>query len=177
MLASLPDTLTLDRMATPLGEALILTDETGALRAFDFADYEDRMRRLACRHYGTLAPVSGRAPARVRNAMERYFAGEADAFSGLVWKTNGTAFQRSVWAGLCDIGHGQTLSYKGLAQKIGKPSAMRAVGLANGANPIAIVVPCHRVIGADGRLTGYGGGLDRKAWLLRHEGAHFREAA
>ena len=93
------------------------------------------------------------------------------------WRTGGTEFQRSVWTALCSIPVGETLTYKGLAQRIGRPAAIRAVGLANGANPVAIVVPCHRVIGSDGSLTGYGGGLDRKHWLLSHEGAAFRAAA
>ncbi len=85
----------------------------------------------------------------------------------------GTPFQRDVWAALREIPVGKTLSYGALAAKIGRPKAVRAVGLANGANPIGIVVPCHRVIGADSSLTGYGGGLDRKRWLLNHEGAHY----
>jgi methylated-DNA-[protein]-cysteine S-methyltransferase len=83
----------------------------------------------------------------------------------------GTDFQRAVWKALCTVPCGQTLSYGALARRIGRPKAVRAVGLANGANPIGIVVPCHRVIGADGTLTGYGGGLDRKRWLLAHERA------
>jgi methylated-DNA-[protein]-cysteine S-methyltransferase len=91
------------------------------------------------------------------------------------WKAAGTLFQQGVWAALCTIPAGQTLSYAGLAQRIGRPTAMRAVGLANGSNPVAVVVPCHRVIGSDGSLTGYSGGLQRKRWLLRHEGAAFSE--
>ncbi len=168
--ASKPLTLVLDRIDTPVGEALLLIDETGALRALDFSDYEDRMRTLMRRHYGTLTAHVGRAPDRMRNAVERYFSGEMDAFKGLVWKTNGTPFQRRVWTALCAIKPGQTQSYKDLAVRVGSPKGMRAVGLANGANPVAIVVPCHRVIGANGSLTGYGGGLPRKAWLLAHEG-------
>jgi len=117
----------------------------------------------------------GRAPGGVRDAFGAYFAGRLDALSGLAWRTGGTVFQRAVWAALCTIPIGQTLSYKGLAEQIGSPKAMRAVGLANGSNPVGIVVPCHRVIGADGGLTGYGGGLERKRWLLAHEGAAFRD--
>ena len=168
--ASKPQSLMLDRIETPVGEALLLTDETGALRALDFSDYEERMRTLMRRHYGAMTAQAGRAPDRTRNAVERYFAGEMDAFKGLVWKTNGTLFQRRVWTALCAIKPGQTESYKELAVRVGSPKGMRAVGLANGANPVAIVVPCHRVIGANGSLTGYGGGLPRKAWLLAHEG-------
>jgi methylated-DNA-[protein]-cysteine S-methyltransferase len=168
--ASKPARLILERVPTPIGEALIVTDETGALRAFDFADYEARMRTLMRRHYGPMALEPGETPPALRAAIDRYFAGDARAIEGLAWKTNGTDFQRRVWAALCTIPRGETLSYKGLAERIGKPAAVRAVGLANGSNPVAVVVPCHRVIGADGSLTGYGGGLPRKAWLLEHEG-------
>jgi methylated-DNA-[protein]-cysteine S-methyltransferase len=175
--ASRPAALFLERIPTPIGAALVVADEAGALRAFDFEDYEPRMRTLMRRHYRDLTLVEGRAPAAVRDAMGRYFEGELDALDDLAWRTNGTVFQRRVWSALTTIPAGETLSYKGLAERIGSPTAMRAVGLANGANPVAVVVPCHRVIGADGGLTGYGGGLPRKAWLLRHEGARFRARA
>ncbi|HEX5379753.1 MAG TPA: methylated-DNA--[protein]-cysteine S-methyltransferase [Phenylobacterium sp.] len=168
--ASKPRRLVLDRIPTPIGEALVVVDETGALRAFDFADFEPRMRTLMRRHYGAMELEPGDCPAQVREAVDRYFAGEVDALAELDFKTNGTLFQRRVWAALRTIPAGETLSYKGLAQRIGSPAAVRAVGMANGANPVALVAPCHRVIGADGSLTGYGGGLPRKAWLLAHEG-------
>ncbi len=171
----LPENLILDRLATPVGEALLVVDEAGTLRAFDFADYEPRMRTLMGRHYPGMEIDPGRAPEHVRAATAGYFAGDLRAFKDLAWATNGTDFQRRVWSGLCTIPAGETLSYKGLAEVIGAPKAMRAVGLANGANPVAIVVPCHRVIGADGSLTGYGGGLPRKRWLLAHEGAAFKD--
>ncbi|HQT53485.1 MAG: methylated-DNA--[protein]-cysteine S-methyltransferase [Phenylobacterium sp.] len=176
MTKSLPETLILDRVETPVGEALVVVDEAGVLRAFDFADYEARMLRLMGRHYPGMALTPGRAPEPIRAAVTRYFAGDLSAFDGIAWATNGTAFQRKVWEALCTIPAGETLSYKGLAERIGSPSAMRAVGLANGSNPVAIVVPCHRVIGANGGLTGYGGGLPRKRWLLSHEGATFKDA-
>ena len=102
--------------------------------------------------------------------LDEYFAGRATAFD-IPLSTAGTEFQCRVWAALREIPHGETISYGELASRLGMPGASRAVGLANGRNPIAIVIPCHRVIGADGRLTGYGGGLERKAWLLRHEAA------
>jgi len=104
--------------------------------------------------------------------LHSYFEGDIDAISCCRTATNGTDFQRSVWQALRQIPPGHTVSYGALAVRIGRPTAMRAVGLANGANPIAIVVPCHRVIGADASLTGYGGGLDRKRWLLAHEGRY-----
>ncbi|MBO0838982.1 MAG: methylated-DNA--[protein]-cysteine S-methyltransferase, partial [Actinobacteria bacterium] len=97
--------------------------------------------------------------------LDAYFAGELTEFS-LPLAPAGTQFQRQVWAALQQIPYGQTWSYGQLAEKIGNPAAVRAVGLANGRNPIAVVIPCHRVIGADGSLTGYGGGLDRKRFLL-----------
>jgi len=97
-----------------------------------------------------------------------YFAGELSSFE-LEMNPLGTSFQRNVWARLCEIPFGETISYGELAQRVGSPNASRAVGLANGRNPIAIIVPCHRVIGANGALTGYGGGLERKSWLLEHE--------
>jgi methylated-DNA-[protein]-cysteine S-methyltransferase len=113
----------------------------------------------------------------MRDAFSAYFAGEIGQIHTTPWRTAGTAFQRSVWQALCDIPPGVTESYGQLAARIGKPKAVRAVGLANGANPVAIVVPCHRVIGASGGLTGYGGGLHRKRWLLAHEGAAFVDRA
>jgi methylated-DNA-[protein]-cysteine S-methyltransferase len=165
------DRLHLDRLDTPIGRALLLTDDEGALRTLDWEDHEDRMRVLLRRHYGPVELDEGRAPDTVRLPLERYFAGELPALREIAWRTQGTPFQRAVWQALTEIQAGETLSYGALASRIGKASAVRAVGLANGANPVSVVVPCHRVIGADGSLTGYGGGLERKRWLLRHEGA------
>ena len=105
----------------------------------------------------------------MKDALARFFAGDVEAIAPLAVRTNGTDFQRRVWAALRRIPAGRTTTYGELAATIGAPAASRAVGLANGANPIAIVVPCHRVIGANGTLTGYGGGLARKRWLLDHE--------
>ncbi len=106
--------------------------------------------------------------AKVCAQMDAYFAGTRHNFD-LPLNLQGTEFQRSVWHGLCEIPFGETISYGELARRLGNPKAMRAVGLANGRNPISIIVPCHRVIGADGSLTGYGGGLPMKKWLLEHE--------
>jgi methylated-DNA-[protein]-cysteine S-methyltransferase len=172
-----PDRLLLDRAPTPIGEALLVTDAAGRLRALDWSDYEPRLRRLLRRHYGALPLSVGRAPESIRRALDRYFAGDLDALDAIPCATGGTDFQRTVWAALRTIPAGRTLSYGALAAQIGAPKAVRAVGLANGANPIGVVVPCHRVIGADGSLTGYGGGLERKSWLLAHEGASLRTAA
>lgn len=170
-----PERLLLDRLPTPVGEAMIVTDEDGVLRGFDWHGDTERLRRLMKRYYPQTPMVDGKAPAATRKALADYFAGDIDALKDLPWRAAGTAFQMSVWRALCDIPVGQTISYGELARRIGKPKAVRAVGLANGANPIGLIAPCHRVIGANGTLTGYGGGLPRKKWLLTHEGAAFRE--
>jgi O-6-methylguanine DNA methyltransferase len=117
------------------------------------------------------ALTSGPLPKPIADALDGYFSGNLAAFAGLALNSGGSDFQRKVWAALCAIPAGQTRSYGDLAASIGQPRAARAVGLANGANPIGIIVPCHRVIGSNGTLTGYAGGVERKAWLLRHEGA------
>jgi methylated-DNA-[protein]-cysteine S-methyltransferase len=106
--------------------------------------------------------------AAVVDQLEAYFAGSRETFD-VPLDLQGTDFQRRVWAGLLEIPYRETMSYGELARRVARPGASRAVGLANGRNPVAIIVPCHRVIGADGTLTGYGGGLDRKVWLLDHE--------
>lgn len=172
MAAVQPDTLmlTLDRIASPVGEVLLVTDVDGAVRALDFADYEPRMMRLLGRHAPGAVLVAGRAPESLRAAIQAYFGGDVRALDAVWVRTAGTAFQRAVWAALRAIPAGQTRSYGQLAAAIGAPRAVRAAGLANGQNPIALIVPCHRVIGANGTLTGYAGGIERKSWLLRHEG-------
>ena len=171
MISKPPERLRLDRMPTPIGEALIVTDEAGCLRAFDWADREAGMTRLLRLHYGSLVPEPGAAPGGMMRLLRRYFEGDVSCLASIEWRTAGTRFQRDVWVALTTIAPGQTMSYGGLAAKIGCPKAVRAVGTANGSNPISVVVPCHRVIGADGSLTGYGGGIERKRWLLEHEGA------
>jgi len=162
--------LTLSTLASPIGTALIVTDGVGVLRALDFEDYRPRMDRLLRRHYGAVELAEGPVPAAIAQALTAYFDGDLPAPDRLPTSTNGTDFQRQVWAELRRLRPGEAVSYGTLSARIGRPKAVRAMGLANGANPIAIVVPCHRVIGADGSLTGYGGGLHRKEWLLRHEG-------
>ena len=165
----------ISRLASPIGQLLIVHDDAGRLRALDFHDHEPRLLRLLQRHYrdATLTPAP--LPAHLATPLQAYFAGDATALAEVAVETSGTPFQRRVWAALRAIPAGTTSSYGQLARAIGAPGASRAVGLANGANPVGIVVPCHRVIGADGSLTGFGGGLARKQWLLRHEGAAFRE--
>jgi methylated-DNA-[protein]-cysteine S-methyltransferase len=173
----------LERMPTPCGELLLATDAEGALRALDWTDHELRMRQLLRQQYANQSVELAALPrpaSDARAALEAYFAGDLCAADSVAVRTGGTAFQRAVWAALRGIPAGQTLSYGALAARLNRPSAVRAVGMANGANPVSIVVPCHRVIGADGSLTGYGGGLPRKRWLLEHEGVRlsaFRCAA
>jgi O-6-methylguanine DNA methyltransferase len=149
----------------------VVCDDEGHLRALDFHDYESRLHRLIRLHYGAgrFTLEAGRAPSTVTAPLDAFFGGELDAIAQVTVRTGGTEFQRRVWAALRRIPAGSTTTYGELATVIRNPKASRAVGLANGNNPIAIVVPCHRVIGADGSLTGYGGGVARKSWLLEHE--------
>jgi methylated-DNA-[protein]-cysteine S-methyltransferase len=171
-------TLKLERIPVAIGTILLLTDPEGRVRALDWEDFEARLARLLRLQYGAGTElVEQRAASPARRALEAYFAGDLTAIDTLPVETGGTPFQREVWAALRHIPVGETRSYGGLAIAIGRPKAVRAVGLANGSNPISIIVPCHRVIGSDGSLTGYGGGLPRKRWLLAHEGASWRDAS
>lgn len=165
-----PERFGLDRLSTPIGIALLVTDADGALRALDWDDYELRMRQLLRLHYGTFELDDRPAPAAIRLALSGYFEGDLGQLSKVAWRVAGTPFQRRVWTALAGIPAGTTMSYGALATRIGTPRAIRAVGHANGSNPISVVLPCHRLIGADGALVKYGGGLARKRWLLRHEG-------
>lgn len=166
-----PLLLLLDYLDTPIGEMRIVADEEGNLRAVDWTDHETRLNRLLQHHYGEdgFELATCHDPHGLTGALERYFAGDLATIDALLVKTEGTAFQRRVWDALRTIPCGATISYAQLAVQIGQPTATRAVGLANGSNPVGVVVPCHRVIGANGSLTGYGGGLKRKLWLLNHE--------
>ncbi|MCP3370322.1 methylated-DNA--[protein]-cysteine S-methyltransferase [Bradyrhizobium cajani] len=165
-----PERFGLDRLATPIGIALLVTDAEGALRALDWDDYEHRMRELLRLHYGAVDLGERSAPAAMKAALSNYFEGDLAQLSSIAWRIAGTPFQQKVWTALARIPAGTTMSYGALAAKIGTPKAIRAVGHANGSNPISVVLPCHRLIGADGSLVKYGGGLERKRWLLRHEG-------
>ncbi|MDH6263823.1 methylated-DNA--[protein]-cysteine S-methyltransferase [Bradyrhizobium sp. BR13661] len=165
-----PERFGLDRLSTPIGTALLVTDSTGALRALDWDDYEQRMRELLRLQLGAVDLIDQSAPSAMKAALSAYFAGDLDQLSRIEWRIAGTAFQQKVWTALSKIPAGTTMSYGALAAKIDMPRAIRAVGHANGSNPISVVLPCHRLIGADGSLVKYGGGLARKRWLLRHEG-------
>jgi O-6-methylguanine DNA methyltransferase len=162
-------TLLLDRLASPIGTIVTVSDGA-ALCALVFEDHEDWLTRHLAQHYRDHAVTPARDPGGISRKLTEYFAGALDAIDDIPVRTEGTEFQRTVWAALREIPHGTTTTYGALAKRLGKPpGASRAVGLANGANPVSIVVPCHRVIGANDKLIGYGGGLARKQWLLAHE--------
>lgn len=154
-----------DSLPTPVGPLSIVSDDREHLRAIywdvDVSGLEQRLHADL---------VDTRDAGGFTSALADYFSGRLDAIDHLAVFASGTPFQKQVWTALRTIPLGTTISYRQLAERIGRPAAVRAVGTANGSNPISIVVPCHRVIGADNSLTGYGGGLERKAWLLQHEG-------
>ena len=163
--------LMLGHRPSPIGELRLIWDADGRVRALDFGDYEPRMHRLLGAHYRDgYELLDATPPAALTDPIDAYFAGKLEALDAIDVASGGSAFQREVWTALRRIPAGTTTTYGALAKALGHPSASRAVGAANGANPIALIVPCHRVIGANGTLTGYGGGLDRKRWLLAHEG-------
>jgi methylated-DNA-[protein]-cysteine S-methyltransferase len=166
-----PRRLTVDRLPTPIGKALLFTDEEGFLRALHWEDFEDRFIAEVRRLHPRVPLEPGTAPGQVRDPITDYFSGDLTRLAAAPWRLCGTAFQRTVWKALFDIPPGETRTYAGQAALIARPTAIRAVGAANGANPISLVLPCHRVLGTNGALTGYGGGLHRKQWLLKHEGA------
>ena len=174
-----PVVLTTETIATPIGDLVLVVDEAGALVAAEFADVRHRLdrwldRRLAA---GRTALRAGRVPDAVKAAFAAYFDGDLAAFDALPIKLDGTSFQNDVWAALRSIAPGRTFGYGAFAERLGRSQSARAVGAANGANPLSIVVPCHRLVGADGDLTNYGGGLERKRWLLEHEARHARPAS
>lgn len=156
---------------TPTGTMLLVTDEDETVRSLDWEDHTPRLHHLLRLHYGAVQLEPKAGPSPVRRAIEAYYEGDLTAIDALPVRTEGTPFQREVWSALRTIPTGETTTYGSLAIRLGRPKAMRAVGMANGSNPISIIVPCHRVIGADSTLTGYGGGIERKRWLLRHERA------
>jgi len=165
-----PLSLGLGEVASPIGRLVFACDGERLLH-LDFADEPGRAVRHLGRRFPHARIAEGEDRLGVGDALERYFSGDLAALDSLAVEPGGTAFERSVWLTLREIPVGSTMSYGALARRLGRPKAVRAVGGANGRNPISLVLPCHRVIGADGRLTGYGGGLHRKTWLLQHEGA------
>ena len=159
-----------DEFGSPLGNILFASDGE-AVCALDFSGYEPRMEKLLARRYDAPEVRRNSDPLGLKRLLQNYFAGDLRAFDAIAVHTKGSAFQESVWRALRTIPAGQTRSYGELAMQIDRPKAARAVGHANSLNPVAIIVPCHRVIGASAGLTGYAGGLERKQWLLHHEGA------
>jgi methylated-DNA-[protein]-cysteine S-methyltransferase len=170
MTAKLPESFGFDRLDTPIGIALLVFDDQAVLRALDWEEYEPRMKELLRLQYGAVVLYDARAPREIAAALTGYFKGNLDRLGAIKWRVAGTPFQRKVWTALPKIPPGTTMSYGALAAQLNSPNAMRAVGHANGSNPISVVVPCHRLIGANGSLIKYGGGLERKRWLLKHEG-------
>jgi methylated-DNA-[protein]-cysteine S-methyltransferase len=159
----------IDTIESPIGP-LTAGERAGRLCLLHFGSDEAGLDEMLDRWYPG-EPRARRTIAAARDILARYFAGELAVIDTVAVELNGTEFQKRVWQALRRIPPGSTISYAELARRIGAPTAVRAVGAANGSNPVALIVPCHRVIGSDGTLTGYGGGLDRKQWLLSHENA------
>jgi O-6-methylguanine DNA methyltransferase len=153
---------------SPIG-SITLAVHDGTLCALGFADKLTKKQAHLQRRFGAVELRHGNGAAAIVDRLRAYFAGELDALDAIAVDTGGTPFQQRVWSALRTVRPGHTVAYSDLARTIGAPAAVRAVGAANGANPIGIVIPCHRVIGANGNLVGYGGGIERKQWLLRHE--------
>jgi methylated-DNA-[protein]-cysteine S-methyltransferase len=160
----------LSQFDSPVGRIVVAVADPGVL-ALEFAEDDAQVRSRLARATPGATFGSGPRADEVIATLRAYFEGDVHAIDELPVQAHGTAFQKKVWAALRTIPAGKTVSYRHIAEAIGAPSAVRAVGAANGQNPIALIVPCHRVIASDGTLCGYGGGLWRKEWLLRHEGA------
>lgn len=167
-----PDRLTLSLLDTPIGPMAFAYDAEGRVRGASFGQGLERSMRRA---WPAATATGGPLPPEVRAGLEAYFAGEAGALARIAWSLDGAAagdgFQVRVWRALAEIPAGVTISYGEMAKRAGEPGAAQAAGVALNRNPIPLVLPCHRVVGADGAMVGFGGGLERKTWLLRHEGA------
>ncbi|MBW4564134.1 MAG: methylated-DNA--[protein]-cysteine S-methyltransferase [Mojavia pulchra JT2-VF2] len=165
--------LLFDKISSEVGTILIVSDGE-KLCALDFADYEQRMSKLLQRRYGNFYFQNVKNPQGFSSKIQAYFQGDRTSLNNIPVSTGGTAFQQQVWLALQTIAWGTVISYGELAKRIGKSTAYRAVGMANSLNPVAIALPCHRVVGANAALTGYAGGLERKRWLLAHEGVELK---
>lgn len=154
--------------ASPIGKITLALRE-GRLCALSFTEGWSRTRGTLERRFGRVELRPAKDTVDVVRHLRRYFDGELAALAAIAVDPGGTVFQQKVWAALRRVPPGKTVSYRDLARSIDSPAAARAVGAANGANPIGIVIPCHRAIGANGRLVGYAWGVDRKEWLLTHE--------
>ncbi|MEM9906095.1 MAG: methylated-DNA--[protein]-cysteine S-methyltransferase [Cyanobacteria bacterium P01_D01_bin.44] len=162
-------TFYIGQVESPIGQILVVT-QGDVLCSVDFEGYEDRMMALLKKRYGALDLKKGGKMGGICDRIRAYLSGDLHSLDDIPTETSGTEFQQQVWHALRSIPPGSVITYGELAQQIGRPKAVRAVGMTNGLNPIAIVLPCHRVVGANGKLTGYAGGLARKRWLLAHEG-------
>ena len=167
------------RIGSPLGDLLLVTDEQRRVRALDFADHEARLHRGLREHYGAYELIEAAVPPAIAAALTKYFSGDLAALDSIETATGGSELQRRVWNALRRIPAGETRSYGELARTLGfdDPRAAIEIGAANGANPVSLIVPCHRVIGSNGDLKGYAGGVHRKRWLLLHEGVHVKTVA
>ena len=161
--------LQFDHIDSPIGTIVIVVDG-GRLCSLCYADYEASMMTLLQHRYGPVDLVWTPDPSGLSSQIRGYLAGNYGCLDAIPVSTEGTAFQQEVWSALRSIPPGTTMSYGALAKKLGRPTAPRAVGAANALNPIPIVLPCHRLVGANAALTGYGGGLERKRGLVGHEG-------
>jgi methylated-DNA-[protein]-cysteine S-methyltransferase len=159
-----------DTMPSPVGELLLTADDSGLTSVRFDKEPGGHSPAAGWQRADNATSARARIIAAARAELDAYFAGELTTFT-VPLAARGTPFQERVWAALRDIAFGETITYGELARRVGDPGAVRAVGGANGRNPIPVIVPCHRVIGADGSLTGFGGGIERKRWLVRHEGA------
>lgn len=161
--------LFIDRIDSAIGTILLVSDGE-SLCALDYAGYEERMLTLLHRRYREFRLRDARDPQGFSGRMRAYLAGDLGCLNCIPVNPGGTAFQQEAWSALRTIPPGTVLSYGEMAARLGKPASYRVVGMTNALNPIAIVIPCHRLVGANGALTGYAGGLERKRWLLQHEG-------
>jgi methylated-DNA-[protein]-cysteine S-methyltransferase len=166
--------LFLDKIASPIGTILLVADET-QLCALDYEEYEQRMRKLLRRRFRHLHFKEVNDPCGFSSRLRAYLKGDVGCIDDLPVNPGGTSFQQEIWSALRGILPGTVMTYGELAKQLQRPTAYRAVGMTNALNPIAIVIPCHRLVGASGSLTGYAGGLERKRWLLEHEGVNTHE--
>lgn len=169
-------TLVLSRIDSPIGPLALATDGDGRVRGVSFAgERPDALTRAMRREWPDATLTPGQAPAAVRDGLAAYFAGDREALARIAWSLDGASagdgFQARVWRALADVPVGVTITYGEMARRAGEPGAAQAAGVALNRNPIPLILPCHRVVGADGAMVGFGGGLERKTWLLRHEGA------
>ena len=164
-----------DEVESPVGTMVLVSDGTN-LCSLDFGDYGERMHKLLGARYGEIRLTRAADPQGFSSRLRAYLAGDMASLDDIPVSPGGTPFQAQVWAALRTIPAGTTITYGELAARVGRPTAARAVGMTNSLNPIAIVLPCHRVVGANAALTGYAGGLERKRWLLEHEGAYPKAA-